>query len=118
MENKRPQTLKTTSEFKELKDNGQVFKVNHWMKVSFLKKGKQINFGMTFSKKIGSAVIRNKLKRWTREFFRDEKVFKEDAAFHANIILKPVTEKFYKELESATYKKALAQFVIMAKQGR
>ena len=118
MENKKPQTLKISSEFQELKDNGQVFKVNHWMIVSFLKKGKEINFGMTFTKKIGSAVIRNKLKRWTREFFRDETVFKEGAAFHANIILKPISEKFYKEIEASSYKKALNQFVIMSKQGR
>jgi len=54
-----------------------------------------LRFGWTAGGKIGTAVLRNKLRRWCREFFRN----KQDFAVDINIVfLKSKAPGFYKEL--------------------
>lgn len=66
-----------------------------------------LRFGVTASRKVGSAVVRNRLKRWCREYFR---VFsKSERSFEAeiNVIFKPIDQGFYKGLSHDEFLKAL-----------
>ena len=65
------QRIKTSAEFKQVFDFGS--KVVRAPFVVFLKKNhkKHTRLGLVVSKKIGNAVVRNKIKRRLREVFRD-----------------------------------------------
>ena len=55
-----------------------------------------MRFGFTASRQVEKAVIRNKLKRWCKEYFRKRKAESIDI----NIVFRKVKdEHFYKELK-------------------
>ena len=69
------------------------------------------NFGMTVSRKVGDAVVSNKLKRWTRENLR---IFlakntnsneKNEIKIDVNFIFKPMPQGFYKGLLHSEFEK-------------
>ena len=66
---------------------------------------------MTASRKVGSAVVRNKLKRWAREYFRDfvdrSNQTGSPIDVSINIIFKPIDQGFYKGLKYDEFKKAM-----------
>lgn len=70
-----------------------------------------MRFGVTASRKVGSAVVRNKLKRWVREYFGDfvAKSNQQGSPIDVsiNIIFKPVDPGFYKGLKFEEFKKAM-----------
>lgn len=57
---------------------------------------REIQYGITASRKVGNAVVRNKLKRWCREYFRE--LGKSDLEYGAvvNVIFKPMQQGFYR----------------------
>lgn len=67
----------------------------------------QLRFGVTASRKIGSAVVRNKLKRWCREYIRALVVAGNTIEADINIIFKPMDPNFYKGLPHGEFVKAL-----------
>ncbi len=81
------------------------------MLVSVLKTENQFRYGMTFSKKIGNAVLRNKLKRWTRDFFKCHFLLFKDVSFEANIIIRTHQNKdYYKKIDRKQFDEALFKF--------
>lgn len=66
-----------------------------------------IKFGVTASRKVGSAVTRNRLKRWCREYFRN--LVKENRHVEAeiNVIFKPIDIGFYKGLSHEEFVRVL-----------
>ena len=68
-------------------------------------------FGVTASRKVGSAVVRNKLKRWVREYFRDFVTRSNQTGspidVSINIIFKPIDQSFYKGLNFEEFKRAM-----------
>lgn len=66
-----------------------------------------MRFGVTASRKVGSAVVRNKLKRWSREYFRESLKAGNTLEADINIIFKPMEENFYKGLSHGEFVKAL-----------
>jgi len=70
-----------------------------------------LHFGVTASRKVGSAVVRNKLKRWSREYFRDFVTRSNQTGspidVSINIIFKPIDQGFYKGLSFEEFKKAM-----------
>ena len=73
---------------------------SQWMCLNFLKNNQDVlRIGWTISKRIGSAVIRNKLKRWSRQCFRQELKNSCDLYVDINIILRPRDDNFYKNLK-------------------
>ncbi len=71
MENKRPSVIKRSSDFLLIKESGQKKLLSAWLLLSYKKNSLDTwRFGTTASRKIGPAVIRNKLKRWVRSYFR------------------------------------------------
>lgn len=54
--------------------------------------------GVTTGRKVGTAVIRNKLKRWCLEYFRKHQRNLDSLNGRMNILFRPQSEGFYKEL--------------------
>lgn len=63
-----------------------------------------LRIGFTASAKIGNAIIRNRLKRWSREFLRRQKSLSIDANF---VFLKPREANLYKDLKHDDFDKLL-----------
>lgn len=72
---------------------------------------KGLQFGITASRKVGSAVTRNKLKRWAREYLRDFVTRSNQQGspidVSINIIFKPIDQGFYKGLKFEEFRRAM-----------
>jgi ribonuclease P protein component len=108
VENKSPLIIKRNSEFVFLKQNGRRLWPTKWLLLNYRKNDLQeLRFGVTVSRKVGSAVVRNKIKRWCREYFRDFLKSGNSLEIDINIICKPIDQGFYKGLSYAEFSKAL-----------
>lgn len=95
------ESLKKNKEFKKVYDNGKSYATRNLVIYCLnYEKGKKNRYGLSVSKKIGNAVVRNKLKRRLREIikeFEKEKEFKGyDIIFIAR---KPVVQINYQYLK-------------------
>ncbi|MGH1467833.1 MAG: ribonuclease P protein component [Bdellovibrionales bacterium] len=63
-----------SNDFKSLRENGKTFKTRNFLFVYKISKEaeaeKVLNFGFTITKKVGKAVLRNRLRRLLREAVR------------------------------------------------
>ena len=94
------ESLKKNKEFKKVYENGKSYATRNLVIYCLnYEKGKKNRYGLSVSKKIGNAVVRNKLKRRLREIIREfekEKEFKGyDVIFIAR---KPVVKIGYQNL--------------------
>ena len=81
---------------------------NKWMYLNFLKNHqKKIRYGWTISKNVGPSVVRNKLKRWCRQYFREKALDFSDLCVDVNIILRPYGKIFYKKIKYCEFIKSL-----------
>ena len=111
MENK-PLGLKKSSDFKNIQENGQKKVISHWLMIGWLINPEgQTRYGCTISRKVGPAVIRNKLKRWVREYFRSAASTRQLPPVDINVIFRPKDAKFYKELEHESLHRALEKAI-------
>lgn len=109
VENK-PKTLRRSSEFERIKKLGKRQVLNSWLLISYLPNETDgLRFGCTITKKVGPAVIRNKLKRWSREFFRKSAENDENLKIDINLVFKPMGGEFYKKLKYTEFEKALVE---------
>ena len=100
--------LKRHSDFLRIKDEGSRFSPCSWFFVGFLKNEKSTGrFGWTISRKVGSAVVRNKLKRWCRTIVREYKGVNK--SFDINIVFRAKNEEFYKKVSFNEFKQALSR---------
>ncbi|WP_407933181.1 ribonuclease P protein component [Bdellovibrio reynosensis] len=108
MENSSPLIIKRSSEFLSLKQTGKRHWPTKWLLLNYQKNQVgQLRFGVTASRKVGSAVVRNKLKRWSREYFRALSVDGKSIEADINIIFKPMDSNFYKGLNHEEFVKAM-----------
>ncbi len=99
MENNKPLGIKRASEFLELKHSGKRYWPTKWLLLNYQKNELgTIRFGITASRKVGSAVVRNKLKRWCREAIRAFSIDEGSIGVDVNIIFRPMDSDFYKGL--------------------
>lgn len=100
MENKpKIKNLKKNSDFLELRKKGLRINPSEWLQIQYLKSNDEVLFiGVTTGRKVGTAVIRNRLKRWSREFFR-KNLSQLTVAGRLNVVFKPRQSQFYKELK-------------------
>lgn len=70
----KPYPLKRSSSFKEVALKGTKKRLSAWVTLQLMPSSDSKNYvGITVSRKVGNAVIRNKLKRWVRNCVQTEK---------------------------------------------
>ncbi len=109
MENKPSKVIKRSSEFLSLREAGRRHWAAKWLLLNYKKNSLGLlRFGTTASRKVGSAVVRNKLKRWVREYFRSSLIrIGTPVELDINIIFKPMDSEFYKNLTHEDFLAAL-----------
>lgn len=96
MENKPVSILKSSKDFDHLKSKGLKAYVNKKLLICYLKNNlTEHRVGWTLSRSVGNSVLRNKLKRFAREFFRNETQINSPFKLDLNLVfLKTGSEKF------------------------
>jgi ribonuclease P protein component len=109
--NSRPKrTPRRQVPFARLKQSGATFKVKGWLLVNYLaNRSDDFGYGFTIPRYVGIAVVRNRLRRWSREFCRRHS--HEVQSFDVNILFLRKSPQFYRELAHAELDAALAQMV-------
>lgn len=114
-----PEVIKRSSEFLAIKQNGKRFWATQWLLLNYQKNSLgRLRFGVTASRKVGNAVVRNKLKRWIKEYFRHSVKAGNNLEADINIIFKPVDPQFYKGIPHEEFVKALDRGVQAIRKGR
>lgn len=113
MANKRIfNSLQRSSDFVNLKKKGRKFIPCYWITIFYGKNDKDIfRIGWTVSRFVGNAVLRNRLKRWSREYFRNALQNGElNSGMDINVIFRPSKDEFYKNLSHNDLDKQLSKF--------
>jgi ribonuclease P protein component len=98
--------LKRSSNFKEAATEGRKLRLASWLTIHIVDSTDSKNyFGITASRKVGGAVIRNKLKRWVRNSVQTEKWPEKLEAKTVVFVFRPQTsEEFYSSLKYAEFR--------------
>ena len=100
--------LSRKSDFLRLKESGRRTFPSHWICLNSIENSKGYSrVGWTIPKKVGPAVVRNKLKRWCREFFRQRKYCFEGLELDMNLVFRPREDGFYRKLKYYEFEKAV-----------
>lgn len=67
--------------------------------------------GWTIPKYVGNAVVRNRIRRWCREFFRSNLNSGWNPPIDMNVIIRKREKDFYKSLEFSEFEKSLSSLV-------
>lgn len=107
MANNKIHILRRSSEFEHLRLKGRKVSTSHWLVFVFSKNDKNFNrWGWTVSSRVGSAVIRNKLKRWSRVCSKKtEPSLVESFPCDINVVFKAQNPDFYKKLSFDEFQK-------------
>jgi ribonuclease P protein component len=117
---KKINSLKKRSDFLNLIKSGKKIFPCKWLFISYVPNNLGLlRFGWTVSRQIGSAVVRNKLKRWCRDFFTS-KDKTEISGFDINVIFRPCDKDFYKNVShvevSVQLQKAWKKIILGSKE--
>ena len=79
--NKKWKVLHRSEEFKKIRLQGQKIRPVKWIIFNYMRtENEEFRCGWTIPKKTGSAVVRNRLKRWCREFLKSKSPKKKEEA--------------------------------------
>lgn len=112
MENKsRFVSLTRRSDFLSLRSEGKSLHINAWLLVNFRATNSNVvRCGWTLSRQVGTAVVRNRLRRWGREYVRawSRTV---SGGVDMNLVFKRQDRGFYAELSHKEMDVVLAKMV-------
>ena len=101
--------LRKRSDFNNLKLRGTRNSPARWVTLySVPNTDGYLRFAFTLSRKVGTAVVRNRLRRWGREVFRE--LLKEEQlemGVDINVVFRPMGTEFYVELSRDQFRKSL-----------
>lgn len=98
-------TLRRKSDFQSLKEQGKRASTTRWLLAVFLKNDlDHSRFGWTIPKQVGPSVVRNRLKRWLRDYFRDKTFLK---SIDINVVIRAHEKDFFKHIEHSDFIKVL-----------
>ena len=104
-------SLSHSKDFENLRVQGQSFHVNSWLLVNIRQTELSVlRCGWTISRQIGPAVIRNRFRRWGREYLRKWSA-KNEKSLDLNLIFKRKDKAFYKMLDHKDFDEALEKMV-------
>ena len=107
--------LSKRSEFLILSKFGRKLKPSNWLLLNYKKnKLNQFRCGWTVPRYVGNAVLRNKLKRWSRELFRE--TIKNEIAMDVNLVFLKQDKDFYRELTYDNFKETFKKGIETAQQ--
>ena len=96
-----------------LRTTGRKKNLTRWLLVSFRANDiGYFRFGLTVSSKVGTAVVRNKLKRWCRGYIQNSTKVDKLKGVDINVIFRPVSGEFYKKLLKDDLEQALDRFFV------
>lgn len=102
-----------SKQFSELKVRGFKSKPRTWLIANYsFGEGSGIQAGWTISRKVGRAVIRNRLKRWCREYFRQKVSEMNEKNLQVNIVFlvgRSSNKLFFRDLEHRELDEALSK---------
>lgn len=83
-----------------LRQSGHKMASCRWLTVVFCpNEAGYMRYGFSIPRQVGSAVVRNRLRRWAREILRGQIRQGEDLAIDVHFIFRPATGDFYRQLE-------------------
>jgi len=104
----RLRKLRKRTEFLEVSKNGQRIYVGKGLLANVARNNKgHFRCGWTIPKYVGSAVTRNRIRRWCREFFRAAVNEGWDPSVDMNLVIRKQDKEFYKKLEHGSFKRSL-----------
>ena len=104
-------SLSRSKDFENLRIQGQSFHVNSWLLVNIQRTDlSALRCGWTIPRQIGPAVLRNRFRRWGREFLRKWSALHEKS-LDLNLVFKRKDKGFYKTLDHKEFDEALEKMV-------
>ncbi len=84
-------------------------KISHWLLFSFVKNQRgNLRVGWTYPTYVGPAVVRNRFKRWSREFVRHLTENVKNTPADINILLRRKDAHFYRNVTHEVFNATLA----------
>ena len=101
-------TLRRKSDFEILKKRGKRIYANSWLILNYLQNSEHTNrYGWIIPNKVGGSVLRNRIKRWCREYFRNLR-FHPDKHFDVNVIIRAKSDAgYFRKLKFQEFKSEL-----------
>lgn len=101
--NKKPKTrkvaiLRSKKDFDRIRTQGKVYQPNSWLLANIINnEGIGLRVGWTLPIYVGNAVVRNRMKRWLREYLRSLEEVKNEFSIDINLVFKRKHLGFYSE---------------------
>lgn len=100
--------LRRRSEFLNLQKNGLRVRPCEWLLINFMANPDgQMRCGWTIPRSVGTAVVRNRLRRWSRAFFRDRIKSQQTLPADINLVFRRMEGDFYKKLNYEKFSQVL-----------
>lgn len=88
------------SDFNRLRNSGRKMSSCRWLTIIFVPNtAGYLRYGFSIPRQVGSAVIRNRLRRWSREIIRNQVRQIEDLSIDVHFIFRPQKGEHYKNLQ-------------------
>ncbi|MCB0361922.1 MAG: ribonuclease P protein component [Bdellovibrionales bacterium] len=91
-------TLRQRSDFQDISRKGRQVRPCSWLVLAYRSNSEgQFRFGWTIPRYVGVAVVRNRFRRWCREYFRNTEHGLE-ATYDINVVFRRKDKEFYKNV--------------------
>lgn len=108
MENKSFSVLRSSKDFEHLKNKGSKVFLDKKILVVYLRNNLDTHrVGWTLSRSVGNAVLRNRLKRYAREFFRTQNHLISKSKLDVNLVFLKSGSHLFKKMDYNEFQKLL-----------